>query len=317
MTLEDRLAELTALQADATAPEAVIKLRHALGMKTGFVVAKAAEIAGEAELSQLNDVLVEAFERFMVNAAKSDPGCRAKAAAVGALQRNGHECESVYLRAARHVQMEAVWGGRVDTATDLRAAGAFGLVRIGSRHAMTVLADLLADPEGPVRAEAAKALAHRGGDDAAPLLRLRIGVGEPSAEALTEHFSALLRLTPDTALRFVAAHLDDPDAEHADAAAVALGRSRLAKAFELLRDWFERTLDQDRRRTALLTIAMLRRDGVTDWLVTQVAEADPQTAEQAIDALAIYRHDAALRGRVIEAARRRGLETSALRAFTD
>ena len=55
-----------------------------------------------------------------------------------ALARLGYDDPSVFLRGLRHIQFEPVYGGRVDTAVDLRGASAFGLVESGGR--------LLADP---------------------------------------------------------------------------------------------------------------------------------------------------------------------------
>jgi hypothetical protein len=56
----------------------------ALAGKSSHAAAKAAQIAGEFEISVLALDLVAAFERFMVNPVKSDPSCWAKAAIISA-----------------------------------------------------------------------------------------------------------------------------------------------------------------------------------------------------------------------------------------
>ncbi len=57
----------------------------------------------------------------------------------------------------------------------------------------------------------------------------------------------------------------------AQAATFALGESRVREAFPVLKSFWQRTLDPDLSRSALLGIAMLRHDEAIDWLLTLVA----------------------------------------------
>jgi HEAT repeat protein len=296
--LEDTLAALNRLRDDPTSDAALAQLRQVLKGKSSHATAKAAQIAGESEISALAPDLVAAFEQFMVNPVKSDPNCRAKAAIADALYRIGHEAETVFLRGIRHRQMEPVYGGRVDTATDLRPACALGLVRMNHPEALVELADLLADPESRVRAAAAQAIAYCGSDHGVPLLRLKVLSGDDDATVISECLAALLRLAPASSLPFAARLLDAPEPSISEAAALALGGSRLPEAFDVLHLWWDRTADVALRRIALLAIAMLRRDQPLDFLLSLIKEANGPTAREAIAALAMYRHDDTVRQRV-------------------
>ena len=314
--VEDTLATLSRLRDAPTSDTALAQLRRGLAGRSSHVAAKAAQIAGESEIGALVPDLVAAFERFMTNPVKSDPNCSAKAAIADALYRIGHDDETLFLRGIHHRQMEPVYGGRVDTATDLRAACALGLVRMNYPEALVELADLLADPEARVRAAAAQAIAYAGGDHGVPLLRLKVLSGDVDSTVISECLTALLRLAPASSLPFTARLLDAADAATSEAAALALGGSRLPEAFEVLRQWWDRTSDVALRRTALLAIAMLRRDQPLDFLLSLIKEADGPTAREAIAALGMYRHDDAVRQRVRECVdHRRDVDLQA--AFAD
>lgn len=298
--LEDTLAELNRLRDDPTSAAALAQLRRVLAGKSSHAAAKAAQIAGEFEMSALVPDLVAAFERLMGNAVKADPNCHAKAAIADALYRIGHDDESVFLRGIRHRQMEPVYGGRVDTAIDLRAACALGLARMNYPDVLVELADLLADPESRVRAAAAQAIAYYGSEHGVPLLRLKVLSGDDDSTVILECLAGLLRLAPASSLVFAGRLLDAPDTSVSETAALALGGSRLPDAFDVLRQWWERTAAVASRRTALLAIAMLRRDQPLAFLLALIKEADGPTAREAIAALGMYRHDDAVRQRVQE-----------------
>jgi HEAT repeat protein len=302
--LEDTLAELHRLRADPTSPSALATLRRVLGGKLSHAVAKAAQIAGEFEIGQLTPELVAAFDRFMINPVKTDPGCRAKAEIAEALYRIGYDAERLFLYGIRHVQMEPVYGGKTDTAAALRSACALGLVRVRYADVMTELADLLADPESSARIAAVRAIAYSESDHGVPLLRLKVLTDDDHPEVVSECLSALLQIAPASSLAFVARLLDTPDTSRREMAALALGGSRLPEAFDVLHQWWDRTPDPDLRRTALLAIAMLKHDRPIEFLLSLIAEAAGPTARDAIAALGLYRHDEALRERVRRAAAR-------------
>lgn len=287
-----RLAEARHLEPAGCARVAA----EALAKDTAPAAARAARLCGERGLVQLAPELVRAFARFMSRPQRSDPGCVAKTAVVEALSRLGHDDPDVYLRGIRHVQLEPVFGGTVDTAVDLRGASAFGLVAIGHPGVVYELADLLADPEPPARISAARALGALGSDQAVPLLRLRTLIGDAEPRVVAECLLAMLRLQPSSGLALAGRLLDDP--ARALAAAVALGESRLPQAFGALRDWVSRTLAPEPRRAGLMALGSLRSEEAFGYLLQVLEEARGPAALEALQALGAWRGDAALRARV-------------------
>jgi hypothetical protein len=273
-------------------------LAESLQRDPARAVAKAAQIARSRGLEALVPGLVCAYDRFMARPQQSDPGCVAKTAIVEALAHLGHDDPSVFLRGIRHVQMEPVFGGRVDTAVDLRGASAFGLVAIGHPAVLYELADLLADTEAPARISAAQALAALGSDDAAPLLRLRALIGDAEPRVLTECLLALLKLQPASGMAFVLRQLESPEEPRALAAAQALGESRLPEAFPPLVDWVARSVTGERKRTGLLALGLLRREEAFDHLITLLEEARSQASLDVLQALAGARGDDVRRARI-------------------
>jgi HEAT repeat protein len=298
--IEQTLAELRAVRQDPSAAPAT--LDAALGSKHSTIVAAAAEIVADAEMEGLEPALCSAFERFLDSPVKRDPGCRAKTAAVRALYRTGAAATAVFLRGARHVQLEPVWGGSVDTAIELRGTSALGLVRSGYGDAMCELADLLADPEPMVRSAAAQAVAYsERGDVGVPLLRLKALAGDADPRVTSACLTGLLALAPERSLPFVAEFLQRPAAEVREAAMLALGESRLHEALPLLRGAAERAVVDEECGVALLAIALLRCDAAWEHLIALVRDGSATRACAAIDAIATYRADTALRERVLAA----------------
>ena len=309
--LEQTLADLGRIRQEPMSAVNLATVRAVLKGKSSHAVAKAAEVVAELEINDLKDELTSAFERLLIDPVKADPTCAAKTAIADALYRMGADEPMIFLRGIRHVQMEPVWGGKADTATTLRGICALGLVRANYRDAMAELADLLADPEARARADAARAIAYSEDDHGVPLLRLKALTGDADPTVITECLTALLQLSPQPSLPFVARFLDRDDTALQEAAALALGASRLAEAFPILRDWWQRTRNQSVRRTALLALAMLKRDQSLDFLTDLIATAEGPTARDAIAALGLYRHDSALVERVHTAAQRSDVDLAA------
>jgi HEAT repeat protein len=304
-TLEDTLAAIGQLRREPVTSQTIDTLRKGLLARSSHVVAKAAQVSGELGLRSILADVAAAFDRFLVNPVKSDPGCRAKVEIARALYELGEDPTAVFPRGVRHRQMEPVFGGREDTAAELRCVCALGLVRLQSPDALVELAELLADPEAAARVGAARAIAYADDPAGEPLLRLRALTGEPDAPVLTEILGALLSLAPVRSLPFLERLLDHREVATQEAAAVALGASRLREALPVLRAWWDRTPDVDLRRTALLAIAMLRHDEAIAFLLSQVAEGRGPDARDAVAALGTYRHDDGLRARVEAAVERR------------
>jgi HEAT repeat protein len=302
--VQQELSALHALRETPRAPESLARLRHALADKSNFVVAAAAEVVAAAELVELLPLLPPAFERFLIAPARTDKGCKAKFALADALYRNDSQDAALFRIGLRHVQPEPIWGGQQDTAAELRGLCALALAHISPPDVIEELADLLADKEPTARALCARALGASGRQEAVPLLRYKIRIGDPSAEVLLECFAALLSLVPARALPICAAVLDEDDEVRREAAALALGQSRRQEALPLLTALAERA-PMSERRTPLLAIAMLRSSAAFEYLMQLVQSAPTSLAALAIRALAVHRYDDALHSRVREAAKKR------------
>jgi hypothetical protein len=313
--LEETLEALRVVRQDPHAPASREELSRVIGIEGSHAVARAAAIVGEAGLDALAADLTAAFPRFFERPERADPGCAAKTAIVEALRRLGQPALALFRRGAGHVQMEPVFGGRVDTAVDLRGASALALAEHGGAEVLVDLAHLLADPEPPVRISAARAVAVAGLGGGIPLLHLKATAGDPEPLVVAECLLALLRLDAPSQLPYVSSLLDGPSAE---AAASALGDSRLGEAFPALRDWLPRAGARGLGRAAAFALASLRRDEAIERLLEAVRDEAAPLARDAVLALASVRTDAAMRERVHAACGQRPeLRATLARAFEE
>lgn len=145
-SFEKTLSRLNTIRADPGEPGAAETLRRALADRSNLLVARAAEIIGEWQLSGCTDELVAAFGRFLPDAARRDPTCAAKYAIADTLNRLEVRDADLFRQGIRHVQMEPKWGGQEDTAPPLRAVCALGLARSDPPDTLLELARLLATP---------------------------------------------------------------------------------------------------------------------------------------------------------------------------
>jgi HEAT repeat protein len=296
--LQESLAELKELRADPESPEAIEKISQALSGTNNHLAAAAARIVGECKLEAFEDLLVQAFKRFMENPLKTDKGCVAKKAIAEALfQMESHQ-EDLFLQGIRHVQLEPVYGGKEDTAAELRYASAMGLVNTRYPDVMIELANLLADKVLDARIGAVRAIVYSHQEAGIPLLRFKALIGDEDARVHYECFRALLELSPQGSLSFVTSFFDHENPTVAESAALALGESRLTEALDVLREGWENSLNQDLRRFILLAIAMLHYEEAIDFLLSLVQNATPGIAQDAIEALEMYQEDEQIWGRV-------------------
>jgi HEAT repeat protein len=299
-SLDDKLALIRRLRDRDPSAEVMAELKRAIEDRSNLVAAAAATIAGDQRLIELAAPLESAFSRFVADPLKTDKLCRAKLAIVQALDKFEHGKPEVFFQAARHVQMEPVWGGSEDTAAPLRAVALLGLARIDPDGLLTLLVDSLADPEKEVRMAAAQALGYHGSETASLLLRLKVRVGDREPDVLSECFSGLLACAPQENFPLVAGFLDPNQVPLCEAALLAMGRSRLPEAFEAIRAFWERQPPMVLRETILLALAMLRLPAATDFLIDLVASGPEPAALAALSALKIHAHDPRLRQRVEE-----------------
>ena len=331
------LAAIREAAADPRAPASRDVIAQALASRRSFAVAAAAKVVAEASLRELLDTLPPAFDRIAKGGADADPNCRAKTAIASALHQLEWNDPDFFLRNITFVQRDKVWGGSVDTAAEVRGACALGLAALHDDRAVGAITGLLVDPEWVARLHAARALGGCGRVEAEAALRFKALAGDPEPQVNTEVFLSLLTISPRTAFSFVASFLDEHDEEHglqqaltagepvrgahctmcgadrssserADAAAIALGQSHHDQAFATLRDYSERSreLDPERRRVALLAIAMVRSPEALAHLVGLVESGAVDAALDALGALGMHRYDEELRRRVERAAELRG-----------
>lgn len=281
-----KLAAVEALKDAEGGPKRDSALAKALADRNNYVVAKAAQVVAEVRATGLIPKLIETFERFMIDPVKTDPQCWAKVAAVKALARLEHDAPEVYIAGMRHVQLEAVWGGQEDMAGPLRANSTFALVQCRSMSDLDLLELLiepLLDPDKTVRVEAARAIGRIERREAAIVLRLRALSGDSEPEPLGAVYSALLGVEGEQAIAFVGRFLQGKG-DAAQEAALALGCTHSASAFDLLRSAVGRCKDPELRRTLLAAIALTRRSEAFDFLVAEVERAS-KPALQALEAM--------------------------------
>jgi len=286
-------------------------LRH----KSNHVVSAAASTAERLESVALAQDLVDAFLELMKDPAKRDPGCQALIAIAKALVTLDEPAAKVYFAGIHHVQMEGSFGPPIDAAAPLRGLCAQGLARMGHADALLECVNLLADKEVPARVGAIRGIADSGDIAGALLLRLKALVGDKEDEVIGECFAGLLRLAPAPSVEFVAGFLKSASEEIRERAALALGESHLAAAFQVLREAWVETAQAARRRTLLLSIAMLRLDEAVEFLLTRLAEDRDAAAADALVALALYGRDESVRKRIEEIVGKR--EGQALKTVFD
>jgi len=278
-------------------PAALGELARALKSKSNLISSKAARLTGEWNTAELIPELLTAFDRFFVNPEVSDKRCAAKIEILRALTKMSHDSPAVFRRGLRYVQMEPDWGGSIDTAAEVRALSAIGLAQTSDATALESILPLLLDPERPARVGAVRAISDSKLPGAMLVLRLKALTGD-DPEVMGECFAGLLRAAPENSLAFVADFMTRGQEAVAEAAALALGETRSDRAFRLLREAGETTRNRSLRRTALLAIALLRRENAIDHLLEIVERGDASSSADAVAALDVYREDGQLRERL-------------------
>lgn len=280
-------------------------LRKYLRHKSNFLVAKAAKIAAAQGLNSLIPDMLQAYPRFVADAAKSDPQCWAKLALVNALAELGHDDSVPYLQGLAHIQMEPVWGGQADSAGGLRAACAQALVNcrsLGDVQVLTYLTDALADADKGVRVSAAHAIGRIPRPEAAPPLRLKALMGDEEPEVTGTCFSSLLQIDADAGVEFVGRFLKG-GGDAAAEAAMALGESKSEAALQALLRHFPAERDALLKET-IITAAALTKQNEAFVFLTELIENDSVFSGAAVKVLAALGIPAEVRGRLeLEAAR--------------
>ena len=283
----ESLRQLRSLEPD----DAIAPLRKSFGDRANLVVAEAAKIAAEFQLSSLTPNLLDAFDRLFGDPVKRDQKCWGKTAILKALTQLDYDESPAFLRGAGHVQMEPVWGGQEDTAVQLRATSILGLVQcsdISRTEILRHLVDALADSADPVRVEAVRAIEQMDGEEARLLLRLKARTGDDRPLVTGRTFDALLSLEPDRAVGFVTEYLESTDIDVRDEAALSLGTSRLPRAVTVLIEKWNQANDLEFKNVLLRSLSSSRRESALDFLLDLVRNGLSADAKQALDALRLH-----------------------------
>ena len=294
------------LESIRAVPDADVRkeqLKKALRERNNFLVARAATIAADLQLDELIPDLLDAYGRFFVDAAKSDPQCLAKHALAQTLHSLGHHGADAYVRGIGHVQLEPAWGGRADTATSLRGTCARALTDcfLDDLVILRYLTDALADTEKTVRIDAAIAIDQLNRPEGALLLRLKLLTGD-APEVMGQCCTSLLSLAPDDAVAFVRRFLNAADVDAQVEAASALAQCRQPESITVLREFWATELPTiDVRRAILIGLGASPLRESAEFLLMAIADEPPTLAETAITALSTSRFGAEFRARAADA----------------
>ena len=304
---DEQMAALDALRGQPLDAQGLELIKKSMASRSNFLAAKAARLAEDNQLADLVPEMVMAFDRFFVNAEKSDPQCWAKNALSRALSKLGCRDKDVFLRGLHHHQMEPVWGGRSDTAGTVRgncAHALMGCEGLIAGDVLLLLVDLLADEDKSVRVEAVRAIGQLD-EMAVPVLRLRALIAGEDPEVLSVCFNALLAIDRDASIPFVARALVRGD-DGAGEAAFALAETHHPAALEALMaarrqpsndPWFAGVL--------LSAIALTRLPQAISYLVALI-ESEDREAPEAIEALMKSSPSPELRARIAQAVEETG-----------
>ncbi|MFQ5628181.1 MAG: hypothetical protein ACE5I1_05420 [bacterium] len=290
-SLDEKLKRIDTFLLQPKSAETAKALQGFLGAKNNYLVAKAARVVSECGYDELIPNLLMAFDYFLKHAEKTDKSCLAKTAIIKALQELGHSDSDIFLRGVRYYQLEPSYGGRVDTATEIRSLCAYTLVDLNNRDVLYELIRLTADPELQVQVAAVRAMANTGMHEAELLLRLLATSGDRELSVISECLSGLMHLAPAQSFDFVAGFLDSHHEQLRQAAALALAESHSAEAFAFLLEYWQSHPDYCTRRMLAIPLAISKRSEAIDFLLSIIEQEDDQIAFDVLKALKIYRHD--------------------------
>jgi HEAT repeat protein len=305
--VEEQISALSQLRGGPVTEATLAALRKGLSDRVNLVCAKAAQVAGEIGAHQLIPELAAAFERSFRNRGEADQQCWAKIAIAKALTILGHDESATFLPGCRYVQMEAVWGGKTDTAIVLRSLCTLALVQCADLPRAAKLRHLvvsMTDKEETVRIDAIRAIEQMEGEEAALLLRLKAALGDQRAVVTGQALESLLRVEGERGLDFAREFLlertlDNPremrstPEEAVEEAALALGASRLPGAVDALKEAWR----QVPKLVYLQAISASRQESGFAFLLELVTSGRERDAAAAVDALALNRDSPEVRSR--------------------
>jgi HEAT repeat protein len=262
------------------------EMGKALTNKSPKIVALAAKMCAEAQLSEMGPNLIQAFERFLGPKAPPDRGCYARTALAKALTHLEIQAESLY-RTGTQIYLPEYSGD--DAAAELRGYCAIGLART-SRQALDILLELLADPHPNTRALAATAIGEHGIHAGQYLLKLRLLSNEEHPHVIGECLAALLQMDPEGAVAFLEKHFLR---SHPELAIDALAQARQHQA--LLRIY------PDHLKDLLPALAMTGHSEAVQFLLELIKNAPTSESQLAAKSLQDLRPDSQTQEKIADA----------------
>jgi hypothetical protein len=105
-----------------------------------------------------------------------------------------------------------------------------------------------------------------------------------------------MQVNPENSMRFVERFLETDDLSEssnralilAENAALAIGESRLEKAFEILKHHREKGMNAEFQDMLLMPMALTRFEGAFDYLIDVIENGHKQSAVSAVNAIKIF-----------------------------
>jgi HEAT repeat protein len=304
---EEILVKLREMERAPLTAEGREYLIKTLTATKGMTAARAAQMIGRMRNADFAPHLCAAFTRF-IDRPELDKGCTAKEAICRALDAIGCSDTEILLRGVHHVQMEAVFGGRVDTAASLRVLCATALAEMLHPEAHLELAALLLDPDAGARRTAVRVVSSLGCERSELILRMKTLAGDTEPDIIGQCFTGLLAMETRRSVPFVARFLASDNPEIAGQAAVALGLSEYESAFHALRDCWVNNTNLGLTKSLILAIGLTRREEAFNLLLEVLTDGPRINALIALEALKIYASDPRRAKSIRETAESRGLE---------
>ena len=256
---------LSAIRHNPDDPGAVPDLARALESKSNFVIAKAAQIVETRQELSLQPALIAAFHRLFEDPSGRDPSCTGLTALATTLHSFDCADTLLFLKGIRHVQMEGSFGPSVDAAVELRAISAIALAQHRDPRVVFELTILLADKEPGARMGAARALGCCGSVAAFPLLHFKTLAGDADLNVITECYASMIALDAARTVAILEETIRE-GGDHAEPAALALGPSRHARAFEILKANYESLVRGPLKQALLIAISLCRTEEAQDYV---------------------------------------------------
>ncbi len=316
--LKEALQKISQVRSEGISEKGILALQVTIRKQSGVVVAKAAELAADWNATELIKDLLATFYRLQEDGLNHDPQCWGKTAIIKALYELAHQDPKVFIDACRTVQLEPVYGGKSDTATSVRMAAIQVLVQlplVDLTTVMMVLADLLADESAKVRSETVRACVYMQPLLVAPLLRLKIRLGDTEPRVMGVCFDTLLLLVPESETvglvlgyaspkpvikRFAPSH----DVLQAEAVA-SLASSSVAEAIKEVIGLYPKLKDMQLQRVMFTALGVSPLEEAVRFLLQRLKEGDASEAKWALEALKSKSHNESLRDSIVEILQKR------------